>query len=96
MNENAVGFIGLGRMGFGMASNLAKAGVSLTAFDVRPESMEAIIEHGVSAAANPADLASRAQILFLCLPSAMEVDFRNPHIYQQLCSSVCYTNPSLG
>ena len=74
MNENAVGFIGLGRMGFGMASNLAKAGVSLTAFDVRPEPMEAIIEHGVSAAANPADLASRAQILFLCLPSEMEVD----------------------
>lgn len=74
MNENAVGFIGLGRMGFGMASNLAKAGVSLTAFDVRPEPMEAIIEHGVSAAADPADLASRAQILFLCLPSEMEVD----------------------
>ena len=71
MNENAVGFIGLGRMGFGMASNLAKAGVSLTAFDVRPEPMEAIIEHGVSVAANPADLASRAQILFLCLPSEM-------------------------
>jgi len=74
MNENSVGFIGLGRMGFGMASNLAKAGVSLTAFDVRPAPMEAIIEHGVSAAANPADLASRAQILFLCLPSETEVD----------------------
>jgi 3-hydroxyisobutyrate dehydrogenase-like beta-hydroxyacid dehydrogenase len=74
MNENSVGFIGLGRMGFGMASNLAKAGVSLTAFDVRPEPMEAIIEHGVSAAADPADLASRAQILFLCLPSETEVD----------------------
>jgi len=74
MNENAVGFIGLGRMGFGMASNLAKAGVSLTAFDVRPEPMEAIIEHGVSAAADPAGLASRAQTLFLCLPSETEVD----------------------
>ncbi len=74
MNENSVGFIGLGRMGFGMASNLANAGVSLTAFDVRPEPMEAIIEHGVSAAADVADLASRAQILFLCLPSETEVD----------------------
>jgi 3-hydroxyisobutyrate dehydrogenase-like beta-hydroxyacid dehydrogenase len=74
MNENSVGFIGLGRMGFGMASNLANAGVSLTAFDVRPEPMETIIQHGVSAAADLADLASRAQVLFLCLPSETEVD----------------------
>ncbi len=74
MNSNAVGFIGLGRMGFGMASNLAKAGIPLTVFDARLEPAEAIVELGASAATGPADLASRVELLFLCLPSEKEVD----------------------
>ncbi len=74
MRKNAVGFIGLGRMGFGMASNLAKAGVSLTVYDARPEPMEASVELGATPATDPADLASRVGQLFLCLPSETEVD----------------------
>ena len=70
MKKNSVGFIGLGRMGMGMASKLAKAGVPLTVFDVRPEPMEAIVEQTVQRwfsddfkAANPDVLDSvRAQI----------------------------------
>jgi 3-hydroxyisobutyrate dehydrogenase-like beta-hydroxyacid dehydrogenase len=50
MNKNSVGFIGLGPMGFGMASNLAKAGVPLTVFDARLEPVEAIVALGASAA----------------------------------------------
>ncbi len=73
MNKNSVGFIGLGRMGFGMASNLAKAGIPLTVFDARLEPVEAIVELGASAATGPADLASRVEFLFLCLPSETEV-----------------------
>ena len=42
MNSNSVGFIGLGRMGFGMASNLTKAEVPLTVFDARLAPVEAI------------------------------------------------------
>ena len=74
MNKNSVGFLGLGRMGRGMASNLAKAGVPLTVFDVQPEPIQAIVEHGASAAADLDDLASRVEVLFLCLPSESEVD----------------------
>jgi len=74
MNKNSIGFIGLGRMGFGMASNLAKAGVPLTVFDVRSESIDALVEHGASAAADPADLAASVQTLFLCLPSETQAD----------------------
>ena len=74
MKENSVGFIGLGRMGFAMASNLAKAGVPLTVFDARSEPIEALVEHGASAAADPADLASAVTTLFLCLPSEKEVE----------------------
>jgi 3-hydroxyisobutyrate dehydrogenase-like beta-hydroxyacid dehydrogenase len=74
MKKHSVGFIGLGRMGFGMASNLAKAGVSLTVYDARPEPMEACVALGATLATDPADLASRVEHLFLCLPSETEVD----------------------
>jgi 3-hydroxyisobutyrate dehydrogenase-like beta-hydroxyacid dehydrogenase len=74
MNGQSVGFIGLGRMGFGMASNLAAAGLALTVFDVRAEPMKALAGRGASAAADPGDVASRADIVFLCLPSETEVE----------------------
>jgi 3-hydroxyisobutyrate dehydrogenase-like beta-hydroxyacid dehydrogenase len=74
MDKNSVGFIGLGRMGFGMASNLANAGIPLTVFDARSEPVKALVELGASAATDPADLASRVELLFLCLPSETEVD----------------------
>lgn len=74
MNERSVGFIGLGRMGFGMASNLAAAGVPLTVFDARAEPVEALVARGASAATDPAELASRVAIAFLCLPSEQEVE----------------------
>ena len=73
MNKHAVGFIGLGRMGLGMASNLAKAGVPLTVYDARPQAMEACVALGASVASDAADLASRVEYLFLCLPSETEV-----------------------
>ncbi len=73
MNKPSVGFIGLGRMGLGMASNLARAGVPLTVHDARSQAMEACVELGASAATDPAELASRVEYLFLCLPSETEV-----------------------
>lgn len=73
MKKRAVGFIGLGRMGFGMASNLVKAGVPLTVFDVNPAPMAALADEGACTATDPADLASKVEYLFLCLPSEKEV-----------------------
>ena len=72
-DEHPVGFIGLGRMGFGMASNLAKAGVALTVFDARRQPMEALVRQGAATAGSPADVASKVELLFLCLPSEKEV-----------------------
>jgi 3-hydroxyisobutyrate dehydrogenase-like beta-hydroxyacid dehydrogenase len=74
MSNKVVGFIGLGRMGSGMASNLARAGISLTVFDARAEPMSTLVERGASAVADAADLASRVELLFLCLPSESEVE----------------------
>ena len=37
-----VGFIGLGRMGRGMASNLCRKGFELVVYDINPEPMLAL------------------------------------------------------
>src|SRR5262249_43819431 len=69
MNET-VGFIGLGTMGLPMASNLAKAGVRLIAHDTSAAARDAAAKlGGVTVAAGAADVASRADILFTCLPN---------------------------
>ena len=44
-----VGFIGLGRMGQGMARNLLKSGVSLMVYDVSPASVETLTKAGAPA-----------------------------------------------
>jgi len=74
MSAESVGFIGLGRMGFGMAANLARSGVQLTVLDVRAEPMQALVDLGARRAADPAELVADVELLFICLPSEKEVD----------------------
>ena len=50
-----VGFIGLGRMGAGMARNLVKAGHHVTVFNRSPAKAEALIREGAQAAARIAE-----------------------------------------
>jgi 3-hydroxyisobutyrate dehydrogenase-like beta-hydroxyacid dehydrogenase len=50
-----VGFIGLGRMGSGMAANLIRAGHEVTVFNRTPAKAQALVELGAHAAATVAD-----------------------------------------
>jgi 3-hydroxyisobutyrate dehydrogenase-like beta-hydroxyacid dehydrogenase len=50
-----IGFIGLGRMGGGMAANLLKAGHEVTVFNRTPGKAEGLVERGARAAAGVAD-----------------------------------------
>jgi 3-hydroxyisobutyrate dehydrogenase-like beta-hydroxyacid dehydrogenase len=69
MNET-VGFIGLGTMGLPMASNLAKGGVRLIVHDTSAAARNAAATlGGVTVAAGAAEVATRADILFTCLPN---------------------------
>ena len=74
MDERTVGFIGLGRMGSGMARNLLQANVLLVVWDVLSESVTAAVEQGAVACADPAALAERADLIFLCVPSDKEAE----------------------
>lgn len=78
MNEtettNTLGFIGLGVMGEPMCRNLArKSGARVVAFDARPEPLEALARDRVERGASAADVARRADTIFLCLPGEPQV-----------------------
>src|ERR1700756_2832887 len=50
-----IGFIGLGRMGAGMAANLLKAGHQVTVYNRTPGKAKALIAQGAKAAASAAE-----------------------------------------
>jgi len=58
-----VGFIGLGRMGVGMAANLLAAGHEVTVFNRTPEKAAPLLDKGAHAAARPADAATKDAVV---------------------------------
>lgn len=69
-----LGFVGLGVMGEHMCRNLArKSGARVVGFDTRPAPLDALAGDGVERGAGIADVAARADIVFLCLPGEPQV-----------------------
>ena len=66
--DKHLGFIGLGKMGNPMAQRLLDAGYQLTVFDVRAESVAALVARGARAATSPAALADAVDTVLLSLP----------------------------
>ncbi len=69
-----IGFIGLGRMGLGMATNLQRKGFALTVLDVNPQPVEELVALGARRAASVADLASACDMVITMLPTSVEVE----------------------
>jgi 3-hydroxyisobutyrate dehydrogenase len=69
-----IGFIGLGTMGAGMATNLQKAGHALTVHDVRRDAAREHLDRGAAWAETPRQVAERVEVVFLSLPGPREVD----------------------
>lgn len=71
---NAVGFIGLGVMGGPICRNLLKkSGKPLVVYDLAQEPLARLGADGARVAASVADVVSRTDVVFLCLPSARHV-----------------------
>jgi 3-hydroxyisobutyrate dehydrogenase len=69
-----VGFIGLGNMGFPMASRLADAGYALTVYDVKNDVQAAFLEKNHARIADsPAKAADRNDIVITMLPDSKAV-----------------------
>src|SRR5262249_61785745 len=70
MAKGEVGFIGLGRMGFPMARNLAAAGWSVHVHDISPDAAKrAAAVSGVTVHPASRDVASHASVLLSALPN---------------------------
>ncbi len=68
-----IGFIGLGKMGQGMAANLLKAGHRVTVYNRSPDKAEALVEQGASAARTVAE-ASHGEVVFTMLADDRAVE----------------------
>jgi 3-hydroxyisobutyrate dehydrogenase-like beta-hydroxyacid dehydrogenase len=68
-----VGFIGMGNMGAGMASNLLKAGHEVTVFNRTPEKARAVVEQGARLAAT-VSAACRGDAVFTMLSNDEAVE----------------------
>ena len=70
MTTREIGFIGLGRMGFPMARNLAAKGHAVHVFDVAADALKrAAAVTGITAHGAPRDVAARAAVVFTALPN---------------------------
>jgi 3-hydroxyisobutyrate dehydrogenase-like beta-hydroxyacid dehydrogenase len=69
MAGQLIGFVGVGRMGGPMAGRLLDAGHTLTVFDTSAEAMAPLRARGVDVAQSAEDVASKAEIVMMSLPT---------------------------
>jgi 4-hydroxybutyrate dehydrogenase/sulfolactaldehyde 3-reductase len=69
-----IGFVGLGRMGRPMATNLVRKGFDLAAYDINPAAMRALAEAGARSANGLPGLVESSDVIVTMLPSGIEVD----------------------
>lgn len=69
VSELKLGFVGLGKTGAPIARRLIDRGHHVILYDVVQETMRPLLDAGGYSAASPQDVASRAGVVFTCLPS---------------------------
>jgi 3-hydroxyisobutyrate dehydrogenase len=69
-----LGYLGLGMMGFPMTRRLIDAGYDVTVWNRSAGKATALIEAGARIAPQPRDVATAADIIFMCLTDAAAVD----------------------
>jgi len=69
----AVGFVGLGNMGGGMAANLAKKGHDVRAFDLSKDALDKAVAAGCLAAGSAAEAVADSDFVVTMLPAGQHV-----------------------
>jgi 3-hydroxyisobutyrate dehydrogenase len=72
--DEKLGYLGLGMMGFPMARRLLGAGHDVTVWNRSAGKAAALVEAGAKLRAQPSEVASSASILFMCVTDAAAVD----------------------
>ena len=74
MTHPKIGFVGLGQMGCEMAANLTTAGHNLYVYDKSASAMARFTDTNAICCQSLSEIAQTCSLIFLCLPSAKEVD----------------------
>jgi 3-hydroxyisobutyrate dehydrogenase-like beta-hydroxyacid dehydrogenase len=75
MSKSRIGYIGVGLMGHGAAKNIVEKGYPLTIMGHRNRApVEDLVKRGAKEAKSAAEAARASDVLFLCLPSSVEVE----------------------
>ena len=69
MADQVLGFVGVGRMGGPMAFRLLDAGYRLCIYDLSVDATKPLVARGAELAASPAEVASKAEIVLMSLPT---------------------------
>ena len=94
-----IGFVGVGVMGMPMALNLIKAGHRVRAFDISPDAMEAVRQHGAEQAQSPKHAAEGADFVITMLPTGQHVAeavFGSQGVAEALASNALLIDMSTG
>ena len=74
-DKPVIGFIGVGLMGHGMASNILKGGYELwVKGNVNREPVESLVSKGAKEASSPKEMAEHCDIIHICLSSSPQVE----------------------
>ncbi|WKN61017.1 NAD(P)-dependent oxidoreductase (plasmid) [Rhodococcus opacus] len=74
-SKRTLGFVGLGVMGGPMSINLVtRSGHEMIAFDLSTESLDRVVDAGAKRGASVVDVAEQADVVFLSLPSIVQVE----------------------
>lgn len=75
MSGGKVGFIGLGYMGEGMATNLLTKGNALVVMaNRRRDAVDRLVAKGATEVRTPAEMAAASDVIFLCVTGSPEVE----------------------
>lgn len=72
--RSSVAVIGLGSMGFGMASSLMRAGFGVRGYDVSPQAIERLAKEGGHGAASPGEAVDGADIVVSVVVNAAQTE----------------------
>jgi 3-hydroxyisobutyrate dehydrogenase len=67
IEESAIGIIGLGQMGSGIAVNLVRAGYSVTGYDLKADAIQRLVEAGGRSAENGEELIKSCDVVLTCV-----------------------------
>src|SRR5262245_41396029 len=75
MSKQRIGYIGVGLMGHGAAKNILERGYPLTVMGHRNRGpVDDLVAKGAQEASTPSAVAAACDVLFMCLPSTVEVE----------------------